>query len=169
LVAGRTLSGLSDEPACGRFGTISAIYVLKLQTGELSQIALGESPSWSPSGEWIAFAGYVQLKDDQLQPGDSIVYSGRYYCTSCHQFRLVSPSGTHTRVLMTFHSGVVDNAVPVWSPDSRTLLLTTVRDPDNGTLDIYQFDLASSKRTKRFSNTVSEVYGWIDARTVDSR
>jgi Tol biopolymer transport system component len=157
------------SPFSGRFSAISAIYVLKIETGEISQIGLGESPSWSPSGEWIAYASYVQLKDDQSEPRNSWFYDGHYYSNDARQFSLMSTVGTHNRVLMKFNSGVEDRAMPVWSPDSKTLLLTRVRDPDDGTEDIYMLDVASSHRVKKFPNTIAEVYGWINAPTVDPR
>ncbi len=147
----------------GRPSGTYAIYVLDVNTGDMSQIGLGVSPSWSPSGEWIAFASYVPSADGQSDPRNCWLYNGHYYSYSAHQFSLMSSVGTHTRVLMKFHSGVEDDAAPVWSPDSKTLLLTRVNDPDNGTRDIYELTLATSHRAKKFPNTVSEVYGWIDA------
>jgi len=141
---------------------LSAIAVLNVETGAISQIGLGRSPTWSPSGEWIAYAGYVE--GNQSEPGGSQLYAGRYYSLSEHQFNLMSPNGTHSRVLMAWRSGVDDDAAPVWSPDSKELLLTRVHDPDKGTFDIYVFDLAAHKLTKEFSNTIATVYGWVEAK-----
>lgn len=148
----------SGHPSSGLY----TIDVLNIETGAISQIGLGRSPSWSPSGEWIAYAGYVE--GNSSERGGSQLYNGRYYSLSEHQFNLIGPNGTHSRVLMGFHSGVDDNAVPVWSPDSKELLLTRVHDPDRGTFDIYAFDLTTHKLTKEFRNTIATVYGWVNAK-----
>ena len=76
----------------------------------------------------------------------------------------MSPIGTHSRVLMGLSSGWGDDSGPVWSPDSKTLLLSRVRDPDNGTFDIYMLDTVTGKTTKKFKN-VAPVYAWVDAST----
>jgi Tol biopolymer transport system component len=75
----------------------------------------------------------------------------------------MSSIGTNTRILLGFSSGVDDDSEPVWSPDSKALLLTRVRDPDNGTFDIYMLDLVTHKAAKKFKN-VAPVYAWIEAR-----
>jgi Tol biopolymer transport system component len=100
---------------------------------------------------------------DKDHSQDSDYYDGRYYSRGDHQFSLMSPIGTHIRILMGFSSGVGDDAEPVWSPDSKILLLTRVRDPDNGTFNIYMFDLVKYKLKKKFKN-VGPVYGWVDAK-----
>ena len=151
-----------DKIAPGqRFIEFYAIYIFDIETGAISQIGLGQSPSWSPSGEWIAFASYVQVDRDHSQ--DSDYYDGRYFSRSDHQFSIMSSIGTNTRILLGFSSGVDDDSEPVWSPDSKALLLTRVRDPDNGTFDIYMLDLVTHKAAKKFKN-VAPVYAWIEAR-----
>jgi dipeptidyl aminopeptidase/acylaminoacyl peptidase len=144
---------------------IYAIDILDVETGGISQIGLGQSPSWSPSGDWIAYANYVKIDPPFCRQWVWNPYShnGRCYSDTEHQFSLMSPIGTHNRVLMGFGSDVSDNAEPVWSPDSKTLLLTRVRDPDNGTFNIYTFDLVKHKLKKKFKN-VGPVYGWVDAK-----
>jgi hypothetical protein len=64
---------------------------------------------------------------------------------------------------MGFSSGVADDSMPVWSPDSKTLLINKSRDPDNGTVDIEMLDVVTGKRTKKFKN-VAPVYAWVEAR-----
>jgi hypothetical protein len=144
---------------------IYAIDILDVETGGISQIGLGQSPSWSPSGDWIAYANYVKIDAPFCRQWVWNPYShnGRCYSTTEHQFSLMSPIGTHNRVLMGFSSNVSDNTEPVWSPDSKTILLTRVRDPDNGTFNIYMFDLVKHKLKKKFKN-VGPVYGWVDAK-----
>jgi len=58
---------------------------------------------------------------------------------------------------------VADASMPVWSPDSRTLLLTRVRDPDNGTLDIYMLDVKTGRAKKKFKN-LGPVFAWIEPK-----
>ncbi len=160
---GRRIAFEMQVPA-GPVSDLYAIDILNVETGTISQIALGQSPSWSPSGEWIAYAGYVQIERNEAQPGNSQFYDGRYYSVGNHQFSLMGPNGTHRRVLMGFRSDVEDNAEPVWSPDSKELLLTRVRDPDQGTSDIYMFDSTTHRLTKKFRNTTARVYAWTDAQ-----
>jgi hypothetical protein len=49
---------------------------------------------------------------------------------------------------------------PVWSPDSKTLLINTLRDPDTGIFNIHMLDVATGKATKKFKN-VAPVYAWV--------
>jgi len=146
------------------FSEIRAIYIADVEAGTISQIGLGKSPSWSPSGEWIAFASFFREHLVFCRQGNFEIYEGRCYPLTDRQFSLMSPDGTHARLLMGFSSDVGDDAQPVWSPDSKKLLLTRVRDPDEGTDDIYMLDLIHHKRTKIFKNTTSKVYAWIEAK-----
>ena len=126
---------------------LSAIYQIDLETGSVSKIADGFSPAWSPSGEWIAF---FDLPDAN--------YSERDF-----RLAMTHPDGTGFRVLVGVHSDVVLHVRPVWSPDSKTLLVNVPRNPDTDTWNIDLFDLATAKRTRRFKN-VPPVFAWTSAR-----
>jgi dipeptidyl aminopeptidase/acylaminoacyl peptidase len=134
---------------------IRAVYVASVESGTISQIGLGQAPSWSPSGEWIAYVGYIEGSDRHQ---DTNFYGGHYYAITDYQVRLMSPTGTQSRVLMGFDSWV-GSMQPVWSPDSRTLLFDRSLDPDKGTFDIYMIDVVTGKAAKKFKN-VLPVYGW---------
>jgi dipeptidyl aminopeptidase/acylaminoacyl peptidase len=140
------------------YSDLHAIYVANLEDGTTSKIGLGQSASWSPSGEWLAFIGY-NLAPSQ-SPSD--LSAGRDLVITDYQVRIMSPVGTHTRAVMGFQSAGISVIQPVWSPDSKTLLVTTLRNINRGTFDIHSIDLATGKSTKTFTN-VGPVYGWADA------
>jgi hypothetical protein len=52
---------------------------------------------------------------------------------------------------------------PVWSPDSKTLLINESRDEDKTTMDIHLLDLSTLGRTVAFKN-VPPVFAWRDTR-----
>jgi TolB protein len=84
------------------------VHVQELSTGRvkrLTRLNWCDSPAWSPSGEWIAFAGRANNKD----PMDVF---------------LVDVTGT--RVIQLTH-GEGSNVEPAWSPDSRFLAFTKVQ------------------------------------------
>ncbi len=140
---------------------IRAIYIVDIETGTISRIGIGLSPSWSPSGDWIAFVSYIPVDRAQSQSSDE--FEGKFYAINDNRVSLMSPVGTHSRILMGFHSDVVPNLKPVWSPDSKTLLFNKSQDPDNGTFDIDVLDVVTGKIIKKFKN-VAPVYAWIEPR-----
>jgi dipeptidyl aminopeptidase/acylaminoacyl peptidase len=133
---------------------LRAIYVLDVETGTVLRIADGMSPSWSPSGEWIAFYDY--------QPGRDHVKRG-WYADNANRVSVIHPDGTTHKVLVTFHRDESLNLPPVWSPNSESILINKYHDYDSGTMDIYVLDLASQKLTKKFAKTLP-IYGWVAAK-----
>src|SRR5208337_1450165 len=131
-----------------------AIFVLDVETGTASKIADGMSPSWSPSGEWIAFYDY--------QPGRDDVKKG-WYADNANRVSVIHPDGTDYRTLATFRRDESLSVPSVWSPGSQTLLINRWRDEDKGTMDIYLLELAKPKLTPEFKNT-QPVFSWIAAK-----
>ncbi|HAH05038.1 MAG TPA: hypothetical protein DCM05_00710 [Elusimicrobia bacterium] len=84
------------------------IHVQELSTGRvkrLTRLNWCDSPSWAPSGEWIAFSGRANPKDKM-------------------DIFLVDVTGT--RLIQLTH-GEGSNEEPSWSPDSRFLSFTSTR------------------------------------------
>jgi len=119
-----------------------AIYIVNIDTRAVSRIADGMSPSWSPSGQWIAFVNHAEESKE-----------------SKFQFCLMRPDGKDSQVLSTFRSDVVPYLKPVWSPDSKLLLINKSRNPDLDTWDIEIIDVATHEVNRRFSS-VPPVFGW---------
>ena len=85
------------------------IYVLDLATKQarrLSNLNWCDSPAWSPTGEWIAFAGRANRKDKM-------------------DIFLVDITGGQIRQLT---HGEGSNEDPTWSPDGRLLAFSSTRD-----------------------------------------
>jgi len=128
-----------------------SIYVFDVSTGMVARIAEGMAPSSSPSGEWIAYI--ADAPDSQFT-----LRAPRF------RVRLVRPDGTDARDIMDFGSWVLPNLAPVWSPDSKTLLVNVSNNPDEGTVDIYQVDVETRKRTRKVKGTRHLVFGWVAAK-----
>jgi dipeptidyl aminopeptidase/acylaminoacyl peptidase len=131
----------------GKAPLVRALYVFDITVGVVSTIANGMSPSWSPSGEWIAFINPANQAHSQPE----------------YDVSLIHPDGTGSRVLTTFRSEVVPNLKPVWSPDSKTLLINESRNPDKDTWNIRLLDLATLQVTRKFENT-PPVFAWVTAK-----
>lgn len=98
------------------------IYVLDLatkQTRRLSNLNWCDAPAWSPTGEWIAFAGRAHHKDKM-------------------DIFLVDVTGSQVRQLT---HGEGSNEDPTWSPDGRLLAFSTTRE---GRSKIYVMDADGS-------------------------
>ncbi len=85
------------------------VYTLNLttqRTRRLTQMNWSDSPAWSPTGEWIAFAGRARAKD-------------------AIDIFLVDVTGTQVRQLTR---GAGSNEDPSWSPDGRFIAFVSNRD-----------------------------------------
>lgn len=98
------------------------IYVLDLaakSARRLSNMNWCDAPAWSPTGEWIAFAGRANRKDKM-------------------DIFLVDVTGAQVRQLT---HGEGSNEDPTWSPDGRLLAFSSTRD---GRSQIYVMDADGS-------------------------
>ena len=99
------------------------VHVLELAGGKtkrLTQLNWCDSPSWSPTGEWIAFAGRANRKDSM-------------------DIFLVDVTGT--KVVQLTH-GEGQNEAPSWAPDGRFLAFSSTR--RGGKPQIYLMDADGS-------------------------
>ncbi len=98
------------------------IYLLDLatkRTRRLTNLNWCDSPAWSPTGEWIAFAGRANRFDKM-------------------DIFLVDVTGSQVRQLT---HGEGSNEDPTWSPDGRVLAFSSTRD---GRRRIYAMDADGS-------------------------
>ncbi len=79
------------------------------------------------------------------------------------RINLIRPDGTDSRIVGSWCAPWDDLRVaPVWSPDSKTILIN--RDRDEGdNMNIYLLDLATRKISKKFRKS-PPVYAWVAAR-----
>lgn len=115
----------------------SEIDILDLATGSVHKLAEGVAPSWSPSGEWIAF--FQRGKKEALF--------------------LVHPDGTDLHPVGTIWTFV--DMPAVWSPDSSRILLNRCRDGEDGDFAIEVLDLQTRKRTTVLRRNAYVVYRWL--------
>jgi len=134
-----------------------AIHVLDVETGKVVRVTDGRAPAWSPSGEWIAYLD--SSPDEDPRPGSSAPIA--------HLVKLVHPDGTEARVLLNLRRDEMLKVAPVWSPDSKTILLNRFRDELKATMDIYTLDLGTLRLTRKFKDS-PPVYAWIEAQ-IDSK
>jgi len=121
----------------------SFVAVLDLKTREPRTLGDGSYPQWSRDGQWIAYR------------------SGR----TCV---LVHPDGTGSTTAMTLKDGWFTHkefswGSPVWSPDSKQLLLNVMK---NGgpMLDVILLDLQTGRVVTK-SKSGLPVFGWIPYRS----
>jgi hypothetical protein len=137
-----TADGASDT-------LLPEIDVLNVADGTVSKLADGTAPSWSHSGEWIAFSDYSQFRH------------GRYANTA-YRLSLIHPDGTGSVELLKQGKDLFLPAI--WSPDSRSLLLQRPEEDEvNPKVNIYLLNLATLNLTARFRKTPA-VHGWVAAR-----
>ena len=100
---GKFLAGTFDGPG-GKL-IVEQIVVIDIATGEMKTITEGRDPSWSPKGDWIAYAFYVQCM-------------------------IIHPDGTGARSVLEKERKWMNytlDAPIVWSPEGDRLLLNQRR------------------------------------------
>jgi len=101
--------GMSFSPRGERLAYGSyPIRVWDIDNNTEREVAAGEMPAWSPDGEWIA---YINSERDQRRS----------------TFSLVHADGSGDKVVITLPRGDFFGDSPVWSPDSKSLLLNVNR------------------------------------------
>ncbi len=98
----------------------------------MHELVKGNEPSWSPSGQWIAY----------VDPSE-------------HRIRLVHPDGTGDHVVKDIGSFFTERGfggAPVWSPDETKLLLNTYKGANLDSQDVMLLDLKSGKTTRKSHN-----------------
>jgi len=113
---GKYVSYTSD-----RSGT-PQLYIMELETGQtrrVTRLNWCDSPKWSPSGEWIVFAGRQSPREEM-------------------DIWLIDITGNQLRQL-TKNAGKNEN--PSWSPDGRFIAFTSTR---NNKREIYVMDADGS-------------------------
>jgi dipeptidyl aminopeptidase/acylaminoacyl peptidase len=118
----------------------SLIVVLDPSTGEVQPVGEGYNPSWSPTGEWIA-----------------------YYASSGEKCMIIHPDGTGakmvSRVKSSFFTVRAYSYGAVWSPDGKKLLLNESRG-ENRAIDVVLLDLETGRTTTKTKNGFA-AFGWI--------
>ncbi len=141
------------------------ILILDLETGRSTKVADGVKPAWSPSGEWIA---YIHLEKEYIPDRKN----ANAWEEVIRSIRLMSvrPDGTDAKVLRELKTSLA--GPPVWSPDSKTILLNEGREPSFldellnrsvDTVDIYLLDLTTLKATRKFKVS-PPIFGWAEAK-----
>jgi len=129
------------------------IRILDLEAGESRKVAIGNAPAWSPSGEWIAY----YYSPDAVQIESWMHLSSP---PSPTQVRLIKPDGTGS---MPLTKGRHFAAPPVWSPDSKTVLLSIGTNMMKGTYDVKLVDI-TTRKVSRIAKDAPPVFGWAEAK-----
>ncbi len=145
------------------YGFDGEIRVWDAQTGKVSKVAEGDAPAWSPSGEWIAYLQGVQDQASSAALGRPIFRPYRWLprCLAVH------PDGSGAKTLVElphkkdFPRFFVE--APVWSPDSKSILLNELENVDTGTVDIHLLDLNTLKLKTVLKDTLP-VLAWAETK-----
>jgi Tol biopolymer transport system component len=119
-------------------GQPSVIAIVDVNVDDIKVIGKGVNPTWSPTGEWIAYSDETRQR-----------------CI------LVHPDGTGTRVVRDLKRMFGYRMLPygtVWSPDGTRLLFNEMKG-EGPYLDVVLLDLASRKATSKSHDGLA-VFGW---------
>lgn len=118
----------------------SLISIVDLSTSGLRDLSEGYSPSWSSTGEWIAYLDYQ-----------------REMCS------LVRPDGTGVKLLRDIRKK--DRMIygsAVWSPDGKQLLLNEWNEWKGYGFNIQLLDIATGESRRIVKDGKLPVFGWAE-------
>ncbi len=148
---GRRIVFSADIDMPGDEPPVPGVFVMDVETGRVSKIANGWGPSWSPSGEWIAYHSQTAHVRDR---------HGWWSFTGANGISLMHPDGSDPTFIHKFEWPM--NIKPVWSPDSKELLLASFPDDLTGKFDIFMLEVATRRLTKEFRHPPL-IFGWAGA------
>jgi Tol biopolymer transport system component len=123
-------------------------------TGRVRKIADGDVPAWSPSGDWIAY-----LPGEWEPDLKKIVFNPGRWGSKC---LIVHPDGRGRKTLVDWTQSKDYRTFvgpPVWSPDSKTVLLNELDDGIRGTVTVHSLDL-ETLNLRTLSRKSNIVFGW---------
>jgi WD40 repeat protein len=125
------------------------IQVWNGESKQVKKVAHGDLPSWSPDGLWIAYL--AKTTHGWFDPYD--------------QCLLVRSDGSSSRLLVPpSRTGIFGHRryfsyPPVWSPDSKSVLLNEVASFDRWTMNTVLVDVETGRLAIKFKDT-QPVVGW---------
>jgi Tol biopolymer transport system component len=134
------------------FSSEGEIRVWDSTTGKVRKLGDGGVPAWSPSGDWIAYM------PEERDPAEG---AGRWG----PECLIVHPDGTGQKALIDWTQSKDYRTFvgpPVWSPDSKTILLNELDDGIRGTVTVHALDLETLKMTTLVKKS-NDVFGWATA------